>query len=286
MGCATANTVLKSNGTTATCSQIFDDGTNVGIGTVTPAYKLEVDHGGATGLLVKSTASFSVVDIDASSGDAALRFVKAGVNQWNTRNRPADNYYEIFELGGGGSRFVIQDATGFVGIGGVDPTALLHTNGTVRMENLAGTGTFVAIDANGNLSKGNPSPTISAFNGLVSTIAASSSVYVFAGPTVTVTLTSTKKITGSAVAQMASTVAGGSFDYGLCYQLGAGTVTHFAGSNYMEGVMGTQRIGWAAAESVTLPAGTYTIGFGVRNSSANTINSNDWMNGWIMVTEP
>jgi hypothetical protein len=98
---------------------VIQDGTgNVGIGaTVSPSYKLDVEHGGSTGLRVLSTSSFSVIDIDANSGDAALRFAKAGVNQWNTRNRPADDYYEIFELGGGGSRFVIQDGTGNVGIG-------------------------------------------------------------------------------------------------------------------------------------------------------------------------
>jgi len=40
--CNTANYVLKSNGTDATCSQIFDNGTNVGIGTTNPTKKLEV----------------------------------------------------------------------------------------------------------------------------------------------------------------------------------------------------------------------------------------------------
>jgi hypothetical protein len=98
----------------------IQDGTgNVGIGNTSAsiAYKLDVEHGGSTGIRSKSTSSFSVVDIDAASGDAALRFAKAGVNQWNTRNRPSDDYYEIFELGGGGSRMVIQDATGNVGIG-------------------------------------------------------------------------------------------------------------------------------------------------------------------------
>ena len=40
--CNTANYVLKSNGTDATCSQIFDNGTNVGIGTTNPITKLEV----------------------------------------------------------------------------------------------------------------------------------------------------------------------------------------------------------------------------------------------------
>jgi len=99
---------------------VIQDATgNVGIGeTTNPTYKLDVLHGGATGIRSRSSSSFSVVDIDGQSGDAALRFIANGVNQWNTRNRPADNYYEIFELGGGGSRFVIQDGTGNVGIGG------------------------------------------------------------------------------------------------------------------------------------------------------------------------
>ena len=105
------------NGNTLGNSLLFDDGFSVGLGTNTPGYKFDVLHGGATGIRSQSSSSFSVVDIDGASGDAALRFAKAGVNQWNIRNRPADDYLEIFELGGGGSRFVIQDGTGNVGIG-------------------------------------------------------------------------------------------------------------------------------------------------------------------------
>ncbi len=117
----------------------IQDGTgNVGIGNTSAsiAYKLDVEHGGSTGIRSKSTGSFSVVDIDAASGDAALRFAKAGVNQWNTRNRPADDYYEIFELGGGGSRMVIQDATGNVGIGET-------TNPTYKLDVLHGGSTGI-----------------------------------------------------------------------------------------------------------------------------------------------
>jgi hypothetical protein len=136
---------------------VVQDGTgNVGIGeTTSPSYKLDVLHGGSTGIRSRSSGSFSVVDIDAASGDAALRFANAGVNQWNTRNRPADNYYEIFELGGGGSRVVIQDGTGNVGIGEtVNPTYkldVLHGGATGIRSRSSGTFSVIDIDgANGD----------------------------------------------------------------------------------------------------------------------------------------
>ncbi|MCX6247481.1 MAG: hypothetical protein NTW10_07090 [Bacteroidetes bacterium] len=116
----TASSGLGTNFWTLNGSnQIYNNNTGglVGIGTNAPTYKLDVLHTGATGIRSQSSASFSVVDIDGFTGDAALRFYKAGIGQWNIRNRPADNYFEFFELGGGGSRMVIQDATGFVGIG-------------------------------------------------------------------------------------------------------------------------------------------------------------------------
>ena len=95
----------------------IDHNGNVGIGVTDPQYRLDILHGGSTGVRVKSSASFSALDIDAFSGDASLRFAKNGLIQWNIRNNPGDNSLEIFELGGGGSRFWIQDATGNVGIG-------------------------------------------------------------------------------------------------------------------------------------------------------------------------
>jgi hypothetical protein len=114
---------------------VIQDATgNVGIGeTTAPSYKLDVLHGGATGIRSRSSSSFSVVDIDAASGDAALRFQKAGVNMWNIRNRPSDDNLEIYELGGGGSRVVIEDSTGFFGINTTNPTSQLHvTAGATR----------------------------------------------------------------------------------------------------------------------------------------------------------
>jgi len=43
VGCNVNNMVIKSNGSAGVCSQIFDNGTNVGIGTTVPAYKLDVN---------------------------------------------------------------------------------------------------------------------------------------------------------------------------------------------------------------------------------------------------
>ena len=43
VGCSTANQVLKSNGSSATCSIITDNGTNVGISNTSPSQKLDVN---------------------------------------------------------------------------------------------------------------------------------------------------------------------------------------------------------------------------------------------------
>jgi hypothetical protein len=45
VGCGVANFVVKSNGSSAVCSNIFDNGTNVGISTTSPAYRLDLANG-------------------------------------------------------------------------------------------------------------------------------------------------------------------------------------------------------------------------------------------------
>lgn len=105
---------------------------NTGIGTNTPGYKLDILHNGSTGIRVKSSYFYSTVDIDGNNGDAAIRFIANSTNQWNVRNRPEDNYFEIFEMqDANSSRFVIQDKTGYVGIG-ANPTAKLSVNGSAN----------------------------------------------------------------------------------------------------------------------------------------------------------
>lgn len=100
---------------------------NFGIGEKNPLYKFQVTHGGTLGMKVKSTSSYSVIDIDAFTGDAALRFADNGVNQWNLRNQPGTDNLQIFEIGLG-ERFLIQNSTGNIGIGQSSPLAKLHVN--------------------------------------------------------------------------------------------------------------------------------------------------------------
>jgi hypothetical protein len=91
----------------------------VGIGLNNPSAKLDILHGGGVGILNKSSLSFATIDIDAFSGDAALRFAKAGVSQWNIRNQPINNDLQIIEMGGNGiERFRIENTTGKVVISG------------------------------------------------------------------------------------------------------------------------------------------------------------------------
>jgi hypothetical protein len=132
----------------------------VGIGTNIPVYPLDVVHGGSTGVRIRSTGSFSVLDIDAASGDAALRFANNGVNQWNIRNQPGTDNLQIFELGGGGERFMIENSTGNVGIGtNGAPTQKLDIDGQIRIRGGSpAAGSVLTSDANGVGTWATPAP--------------------------------------------------------------------------------------------------------------------------------
>ena len=107
-------------------------GNNVGIGTMAPAYALDVNHNGANGLHVRSLASFSVVDLDAANGDAALRYQSAGATRWNVRNAPGTNDYQIIRNNSLPANVTINNGTGFVGITQTAPAYqldVLHAGG-------------------------------------------------------------------------------------------------------------------------------------------------------------
>ena len=199
----TTGQTLHHNGTTWVAdTSIFNNAFSVGIGTASPTYKLDVYHGGANGLRVRSSSSFSTIDIDAFNGDAALRFQKAGVLQWNIRNMPSTDDLEIFELGGGGQRLVLQNTTGFLGLGVAIPTAQLHTSGTVKFAGAGtpGAGKVLTSDATGNATwqtATSPAGTIvnyaNASGPCTQPASVSSSVWTWSGPKATLTITSSSQ---------------------------------------------------------------------------------------------
>ena len=109
----------------------------------------------------------------------------------------------------------------------------------------------------------------------------------FVGPTLIVAVAAaTQRITATTVASLATAAGTGVGDAGICYQLnGAGALTNFVGGNYTTVGWTTTRIPTAAAATVTgLAAGNYTVGMCVRNTGATALANNDWVNGWVMLT--
>ncbi len=106
----------------------------VGIGEPSPAYTLDVRHGGnGDGLRVRSSTSYSLIDIDGADGEAGMRFAANGSFQWLVRNRGVDNVFEIWRMNGGGSTLRIRPDNGYVGIGPVDPVDRLQVDGNMRL---------------------------------------------------------------------------------------------------------------------------------------------------------
>ena len=123
VGCATANMVIKSNGTTAVCSQIFDDATNVGIGTTTPGAKLDVVGTGG------STVDFRVNGRMRSNNDNGGLWVASDRFFGGHTTDKAGIYNN------GAWRLTVQ-SDGNVGIGTNSPSYHLHVVGRLKTDGI------------------------------------------------------------------------------------------------------------------------------------------------------
>ncbi|MEP7237685.1 MAG: hypothetical protein ABI685_07470 [Ferruginibacter sp.] len=123
-GSGTLNYVTKwtPNGTAIGNSLLFDNGTNMGINTTTPAYRLDVDAtaaGGSNGIRVRNTASFATVDIVGAGLDQAIRFGKNGILNAGINTLPDGDHINFFKFGGAQNMMSLNVNTGNLGVGGV-----------------------------------------------------------------------------------------------------------------------------------------------------------------------
>ena len=132
---ATSNNIVLADGSGNRRINVDQNG-NVGIGTNTPSSKLHISSNDGTwagGLILDNTGTNPRKYAIASRGDFSGALT-------------------ISDEDAAAVRMVIN-TLGNIGIGIVNPSAQLHTTGTVRHDNLGGTGTrMVVADASGNLS--------------------------------------------------------------------------------------------------------------------------------------
>jgi collagen type I/II/III/V/XI/XXIV/XXVII alpha len=131
-----------------------------------------------------------------------------------------------------------------------------------------------------------------AFSGLVSSLAANAANWVFAGPTATLTVAPGQRLTGAATAVLALNAGGpytntAFFSHSLCYQTSGGTVTSFVGFAYVDGTISTTRFDYSTAATVApgfAVSTSVTVGFCVMNQSSGIVGNNDYVNGYVQVT--
>lgn len=140
--CNTPNYILKSDGSSAICSQIYDDGNFVGVNTNSPTAKLHTLGNLRFEGLPASAAGTNVLTTDAS-GNVYLKPVSSfGGNGGSSSILCNTPNYILKSDGSSATCSQIYDDGSFVGINTSSPTANLNSIGTVRFQKLPRTEKF------------------------------------------------------------------------------------------------------------------------------------------------
>jgi len=126
------------------------------------------------------------------------------------------------------------------------------------------------------------------WSGGVAALNGSVNAYVFAGPTVTVTVPAgqTRRVRGSATAALGLAAPGPQqVHVGLCRQsTGGGTIDTFDLASHIYYQMDAVRRQFAINDTVLLSGGSYNIGYCVKNLNPIAITNTDKAIGYIVVT--
>ena len=154
-GTLTTNYIPKATASdTIGDSQIFDNGTNVGIGTTSPTGKLHVYNSGSLVGEIESTGNAPcLLDFKNDGADYNLRLgslnASSAILDAASRSLDIKSTNEI-NLGIGSSVSLNVNNNQNVGIGTGSPSEKLHVNGNIRCDNLTPSQS-VETDANKNL---------------------------------------------------------------------------------------------------------------------------------------
>jgi hypothetical protein len=104
------------------------------------------------------------------------------------------------------------------------------------------------------------------------------------GPYRTINVRDKQKIVGFGSAVFGTTSGKAQIAVSLCYaKSGSPILTAFSGNNHLIADAVSSRRTFSVSASGTLPAGSYSVGYCVINRGKQSLDNNNYVNGWIMV---